>query len=143
MDRLKKAVAPPASASAAPPADNEDLRNKLHAAMIETGMQFSADALAQSSVAMVANELVITTAKSFQLDLGRDEIQGALKHLGLNLKFKVVFGDVKASAPIAPSAPKEDEVTERALNHPDVQRFREVFGGEVRNVKNLREPGDD
>ena len=142
MDRLKKA-APPTPPPADKVPDNEELRNKLHAAMIETGMQFSADALAQSSVAMVANELVITTAKSFQLDLGRDEIQSALKHLGLNLKFKVIFGDVKTAAPIAKSAPKEDEVTERALNHPDVQRFREVFGGEVRNVKNLKEPGDD
>ena len=142
MDRLKKA-APPTPPPADKVPDNEELRNKLHAAMIETGMQFSADALAQSSVAMVANELVITTAKSFQLDLGRDEIQSVLKHLGLNLKFKVIFGDVKTAAPIAKSAPKEDEVTERALNHPDVQRFREVFGGEVRNVKNLKEPGDD
>lgn len=146
MDRLKKSAAPPATVAASPApvaADNDELRSKLHAAMIETGLQFSADALAQSTVSMVANELVITTAKSFQLDLGRDEIQVALKHLGLNLKFKVIFGDVKTAAPIAKSAPKEDEVTERALNHPDVQRFREVFGGEVRNVKNLKEPGDD
>lgn len=155
MDRMKKSSGPVSSAASAPavaavpsaatapavapPASDEEWRNKLHQSMTEVGLQFSADAMAESSVAMVNNELVITTAKKFQLDLGRDEISSALKHLGLNLRFKVVFGEVKAAAPIAKPAPKEDEVTERALNHPDVQRFRELFGGEVRNVRNLKE----
>ena len=73
----------------------------------------------------------------------------ALKHLGhAGLRFKVVFGEVK-SAPAAvratngPKAPAEDEVTGRALAHPEVQRFREVFGGEVRAVRNLKEPWNE
>ena len=41
--------------------------------------------------------------------------------------------------PLQKPAVKEDEVTERALSHPEVQRFRELFGGEVRNVRNLKE----
>jgi len=40
-------------------------------------------------------------------------------------------------------AAKEDEVTERALAHPEVQRFRELFGGEVRTVRNLKEPWNE
>ena len=32
-----------------------------------------------------------------------------------------------------------DDVTGRALANPEVQRFREVFGGEVRKVRNLKE----
>jgi hypothetical protein len=30
-------------------------------------------------------------------------------------------------------------VTGRALANPEVQRFREIFGGEVRKVRNLKE----
>jgi hypothetical protein len=56
------------------------------------------------------------------------------------LRFKIVLGEVNsAPAPIAKPAAKEDETTERALGHPEVQRFRELFGGEVRNVRNLKE----
>ena len=109
--------------------------------MVETGQKFSADAVSQSDVAMVNNELVITTTKQFQLDLGRNEVMEALKHLGqAGLRFKIVFGEVKAAPAVVrkPTA-QDDEVTERALNHPEVQRFRELFGGEVRNVRNLKE----
>ena len=65
----------------------------------------------------------------------------ALKHLGFPaLRFKVNFGEAKgAPVPVQPAAPKADEVTERALAHPEVQRFRELFGGEVRTVRNLKE----
>ena len=149
LDRMKKAGAPlpqaalaPAPATATTPiASDADWRSKMHAAMIGTGLQFSADAMAQSDVAMVGNELVITTAKQFQLDLGREEIMTALKHLGhAGLRFKIAFGEVKsAQAAIQKPAPKENEVTERALAHPEVQRFQELFGGEVRSVRNLKE----
>ena len=117
--------------------------------MVESGLQFSADAIAQSEVALVNNELIVTAAKSFQLDLGREEILTALKRLGQpGLRFKVVFGEVKAASPEVrndmkkPAAP-EDEVTGRALAHPEVQRFRELFGGEVRAVRNLKEPWNE
>ena len=36
-------------------------------------------------------------------------------------------------------AGRDDEVTNRALANPEVQRFREVFGGDVRKVRNLKE----
>ena len=39
----------------------------------------------------------------------------------------------------AAQADAEDEATGRALANPEVQRFREVFGGEVRKVRNLKE----
>jgi hypothetical protein len=129
----------------APPSPDDDWRSKLHAAMMEKGLTFSADAIAQADVAFVSNEVIITAPKSFQLDLGRDEISSALKHLGYPaLRFKVNFGEVKtAPAPIEKPAPKDDEVTERALAHPEVQRFRELFGGEVRTVRNLKEPWNE
>ena len=129
----------------APPATNEDWRARLHTAMVEAGLQFSADAIAQADVSFANNELVITAPKTFQLDLGREEIGTALKQMGqAGLRFKVNFGEVKtAPAVIAKPAAQEDEVTSRALAHPEVQRFRETFGGEVRTVRNLKEPWNE
>ena len=145
---MKKAAMPPpaAPASAAPIPSDADWRERMHTAMVECGLQFSADAVAQSDLAMVNGELVVTTAKQFQLDLGRTEIMAALKHLGqTGLRFKIVFGDVKpAPAMVAkpaalPVTNVDDELKDRAMAHPEVQRFRELFGGEVRTVRNLKE----
>jgi hypothetical protein len=38
----------------------------------------------------------------------------------------------------APAAP-EDDVSCRALANPEVRSFRDLFGGEVRTVRNLKE----
>jgi len=139
----------PATVAPPPPSGDDDWRSKLHAAMVEQKLMYSADAIAQSEVALVNNELQITTSKQFQLDLGREEVLAALKHLGYPaLRFKVIFGEVKAAAapvskPAQSTTLKEDEVTERALAHPEVQRFRELFGGEVRTVRNLKEPWNE
>jgi DNA polymerase-3 subunit gamma/tau len=137
------AVAPVAAAG--PPSPDDDWREKLQSAMVQAGLQFSADAMGHASAVLVNNQLTITAPKQFQLDLGREEILTALKQLGHpSLRFNVVFGDVKpggapAAAKAAPKPAAQDEVTERALGHPEVQRFRELFGGEVRNVRNLKE----
>ena len=140
---MKKAAMPPpaAPASAAPIPSDADWRERMHTAMVECGLQFSADAVAQSDLAMVNGELVVTTAKQFQLDLGRTEIMAALKHMGhTGLRFKIVFGDVKpAPAMVAKPPAQDDELKDRAMAHPEVQRFRELFGGEVRTVRNLKE----
>jgi DNA polymerase-3 subunit gamma/tau len=158
LDRAKKAASPPpapaapAAAAPKPPSAsasaNDDWRGKLYGAMVEAGLQFSADAIAQADVVLVNNELLITAPKTYQLDLGREEIMTALKQVGQSaLRFKVVFGDVKAApAPVqkpASQAAQEDEVTGRALAHPEVQKFRELFGGEVRTVRNLKEPWNE
>ncbi len=145
-----KPPAPSAPTSAGPPSPDDDWRSKLYNAMMEAGLKFSADAMAQSSATLVNGELQIAAPQEFQLDLGREEILTALKHLGHPaLRFKVTFGAVAAAAapPVAglkvAAAPhagsKEHEVTERALAHPEVQKFRELFGGEVRTVRDLKE----
>ena len=139
---MKKTAMPPPAAPVAPPIPSDaDWRERMHTAMVECGLQFSADAVAQSSLAMVNSELVVTTAKQFQLDLGRTEIMAALKHLGQpGLRFKIVFGEVKsAPAMVAKPPAQDDELKDRAMAHPEVQRFRELFGGEVRTVRNLKE----
>ena len=143
-----KAVAPAVPAAppvAAPSGPVSDWRSALHGAMVAKGLQFSADAIAQADAKLVNGELLITASKEFQLDLGREEISTALKHLGYpSMRFKVTFGEVKpAAAPVAKPAAKEDEVTGRALAHPEVQRFREMFDGEVRTVRDLKEPWNE
>ena len=144
LDRMKK-TAPPSPSPSSTPSPNDDWRAKLHGALTETGLAFSADAIAQAEVALVNDELQIAAPKQFQLDLGRDEILTALKHLGFPaLRFKLNFGEVKSPSaamqkPVAKPDPNNAEVTERALAHPEVQRFRELFGGEVRAVRNLKE----
>jgi hypothetical protein len=114
--------------------------------MTEAGLVYSADAITRAEVAIVNNELQITASKDSQLELGREEVLKALKHIGLPAqRFKVLFGEVKA-APAPPPVAKPgsaDEVTERALAHPEVQKFRELFGGEVRAVRNLKEPRNE
>jgi hypothetical protein len=61
---------------------------------------------------------------------------------GRPLRLKLIADD-DAGEPVRASAARrrtgEDEVTGRALANPEVQRFREVFGGEVRKVRNLKE----
>jgi hypothetical protein len=141
----KPTPTPAATAPQPPPID--DWRAKIRDAMAAAGLTFSADAMAQADVQLNNNELLITASKEYQLDLGRDEISTALKQLGYpNMRFKVVFGTPKPApaGPAAAAAPKkEDEVTARALANPEVQRFREVFGGEVRTVRDLKEPWND
>jgi DNA polymerase III subunit gamma/tau len=151
MDRMKKAAAPESSAAEAAPApalsSDTDWRAKLHEAMMAAQLPFSADAVLQSDVALVNNEIVVTTSKKFALDLGQSELQSAIQQLGIpGLRGRVVFGEVKSAPATAPKpAPKEqeDEVATRALSHPEVQRYRELFGGEVRTVRNLKEPWNE
>jgi hypothetical protein len=56
----------------------------------------------------------------------------------MRVKITLSDGEVEAQAPIARSQQKED-VQVRALQHPEVKRFLELFGGEVRQVRNLKE----
>jgi len=152
LDRMKKAAAPEPSPAAAAPApalsSDTDWRAKLHEAMMAAQLPFSADAILQSDVALVNNnEIVITTSKKFALDLGQSEVQSAIKQLDVTgLRGRVVFGEVKsapAAAPKPAAKEQEDEVATRALSHPEVQRYRELFGGEVRTVRNLKEPWNE
>jgi hypothetical protein len=115
--------------------------------MVAAQFTYSADAILQSDVARVNNEVIVTTSKKHQLELGQTEIDAAIKQLGIpGLRGRVVFGEVKSTPAAAPkAAPKqqEDEVAARALSHPEVQRYRELFGGEVRTVRNLKEPWNE
>jgi DNA polymerase-3 subunit gamma/tau len=155
LDRMKKASRPepqsmganalaPAAAPAPvigdAPAPNE-WRERLHAAMLELGMKFTADAVEHSEVVQSGTELQFTTPEQFAIYMQESEIQKAIAHLGGKpMRIKIKTGAV-AAPPVASINRQEqqDDTQRRALENPEVQRFREVFGGEIRNVRNLKE----
>jgi DNA polymerase-3 subunit gamma/tau len=161
LDRLKKAglrdpqasapVAGPmlagANALAAAPEVQIDWRERILAGLEALGLTFTIDAMRHSTVEANGSELTVTLPGEFKLMADAEELQKAVRQQGLGpVRFKLVFGDTSPAAPAAappqrPAAKVQDvdEVTERALAHPEVQRFREMFGGEVRGVRNLRE----
>ena len=119
-----------------------DWRQKLHTALMELGLPFTADAVENSNVAEKNGELLITTTKAFKLSLREDDLRKAVDQVAARpMRIKVVVGEVQqATAPIAAAVSNtEDEATKRALANPEVQRFQEVFDGKVYKVRNLKE----
>ena len=104
-----------------------------------------ADAVENAAIAVSGSDLNVSAAKSYALyfnDRGFSEAVRQVFGRPLNVKFSA--GDPgEAAAPVsARSGGAEDDATDatrRALSNPEVQRFREVFGGEIRTVRNLKE----
>jgi len=120
-----------------------DLRERLHAAATELGMAFTADALEHSQVIEKGGELVFVTTAEFKHAMNPKELQKAVQHaMGRAFKITVNIGEpeVSAARQIQHTASNEDEAAARALSHPEVQKFREVFpDAHVRAVRNLKE----
>ena len=109
---------------------------------MELGLAFTADAVEHSLVTQSGAELQFVTTKENALALNEQDINKAVVHLGGRpMRVKITIGDpgTVAAAPVAPKE-QEDDVSRRALEHPEVRRFMELFpGGEVRQVRNLKE----
>jgi len=133
---------PAPSSSTQPPAPNS-WREKLHATLMQLGMPFTADAIEHSEVTEANGELRFTTPKEFSVAMNAADINQAVTRIaGKPLKIKVTIGDAAGPSPEKPVPPltaPEDDVAHRALENPEVQSFREMFGGEVRTVRNLKE----
>ncbi|MGA3047407.1 MAG: DNA polymerase III subunit gamma/tau [Terracidiphilus sp.] len=70
-------------------------------------------------------------------------IRQELQRLSAPTRFMIVPGEANGSIPSATApmaAPLAGSVQEAALNHPSVQRAREIFHAEVRSVIDLRKP---
>jgi DNA polymerase-3 subunit gamma/tau len=158
LDRAKKsAMRPPEPQSSganalapspeAPPAQMErlaagDPRERLHSYLHEKGLPHLADAVENAAIQVNGAELAVVTAKSYALYFRDGAMEAAVREVfGRPLRIKVTVGDAavpSAAIQLAPSA-GEDQATSRALAHPEVRRFQEVFGGEIRKVRNLKE----
>jgi hypothetical protein len=132
------AVAPPVAI-----APTGDLRQDLHAALSKEGLTFSADAILQADVSTQGSELLVRGAKTLSIALRDPAIQRvASQVLGKPVRVKFEVGESsKAAAPVvARSAGDDPDLRARALSHPGVKRFQELFpDAQVRTVRNLNE----
>ncbi|MBL8231702.1 MAG: DNA polymerase III subunit gamma/tau [Bryobacterales bacterium] len=139
-----QAAVPDSSAPAVSKPAPGDLRSRLLDALNERGMSFIADAVEHSELKEKPGELEFTAAKEFGMALRSGDLAKVVESvLGKAMKITVRLGEVAAaSTPAAGADPrsKDDEATRRALENPEVQRYRELFpGSEVRTVRNLKE----
>ena len=103
-------------------------------------MTHLADAVEHSRITVAGGDLEVVTPKSYALYFKDRNFDDAVREVfGKPLRLKLTAGDAEEPAP-PPARNTDDEATSRALAHPEVQRFREVFGGEIRKVRNLKEP---
>ncbi len=115
-------------------------RDRLHAAAAEFGLQTTADAIEHSEVAESNGKLTFVTPEDYRLFMNeKDILKVVQKVAGRPMRVKTTFGQPNvASAPKL--KPPPDDVSERALSHPEVRRFQEMFpDAQVRVVRNLKE----
>lgn len=124
------------------PASDAEWKQRLHTTLMEIGMPFTADGVEHSTVAASTAELQFTTPEEFMLGMKADDLNQAVRRIiGRPMKIKIVAGKSDAPAPVREIARKapENETSARALANPEVQKFQEVFGGQIRTVRNLKE----
>ncbi len=138
-------AAPTRSAMPAPPiaSGGGDTRSRIHAALIDAKQTYSADALEHSELAESPMELVFTTPKLYAMNLKGNEFTAIVqKVVGRPVKVTIKVGETarEATPQAAAPAPQVDEAASRALEHPEVKRFQELFpDSQVRTVRNLKD----
>jgi DNA polymerase III subunit gamma/tau len=132
-------VTTPPTTSHQPPATSAPWRDRLHTALLEAGMQFTADAVEHSQVTESNGELQFVTPDEFSLAMNEKDILKVVQKIaGRPVRIKIALGKPEAVA--TPLAKPKDDVSERALAHPEVKRFQELFpDAQVRVVRNLKE----
>jgi DNA polymerase-3 subunit gamma/tau len=134
LDRAKKTAGAPSAAG--------DPRERLHSYLHEKGLTHLADAVENARITVSGADLNVTAPKSYALYFNDRAMADAAREVfGQPLRVKFAADDATdPAAPLPPAAgTSNNEVTARALANPEVRRFREVFGGEVRKVRNLKE----
>ncbi|MBV8570640.1 MAG: DNA polymerase III subunit gamma/tau [Acidobacteriaceae bacterium] len=121
------------------------LQQQLHDALQAAGLKFTADAVNSSEVSLNEQDLVIRAPKSMMLALKTEaKLQAIASEVaGKSVRLRLEVGDNLSAAPVRSSdpAPADDsEIRQRALSHPGVKRFQELFpDAQVRTVRNLSE----
>jgi DNA polymerase-3 subunit gamma/tau len=136
-------LAPSAAPSPSAPAPSGDLRERMYQVAVDLGMRQTADAIGTAEISETPTELLIVARKEDLLCLDPGDLDRIVKQvIGRSKRIKITAGDpARAAAPIAAAKkPDEAELTERALSHPEVQRFQALFpDSQVRNIRNLKE----
>jgi DNA polymerase-3 subunit gamma/tau len=157
MDRAKKSAVRPAEPQssganalapqpemAPAPVVAGDPRDRLFQLLHQQNHAHLADAVEHATLTVSGGDLNIVAPKSYGLYFRDRAFDDAVREaFGRALRVKFTAGDAAAppseATPAAAPPATEDEASARALANPEVQRFREVFGGEVRKVRNLKE----
>jgi DNA polymerase-3 subunit gamma/tau len=121
-----------------------DLRQDLYEALCKAGMEHSADAVQHAEVRMEGCDVILRAPKAMMLllkDPGVERV--ASQVIGKTVRVRLEAGEVMNTVPLAgpqrPTSP-DNALRERALSHPSVKRFQELFpGAQVRTVRNLNE----
>jgi DNA polymerase-3 subunit gamma/tau len=119
-----------------------DARARIHAALIEAKQTYPADALEHSELVETPAELIVTAPKLYAMNLQHGDFSAIVQRvMGRPIKVTVKVGETTREPELAaPAAPKVDEVAARALEHPEVKRFQELFpDSQVRTVRNLKD----
>ncbi len=139
-----KSPAPVKTPSASAPSSGGNLRARLHSTLMEAKQTNLADALEHSELVESGAELVFTTPRMYQMFLKDAAFEAAVKAvMGKPVRIKINVGETarEPQPPARDAGPNQDPAAaERALAHPEVQKFQELFpGSQVRAVRNLRE----
>ena len=137
---------PPPPPAPKPQVTEGSLQAKLHAQLMEMNMTFTADAVENSTITETGSEITFAAPIEWKLALSEADLRKGLSEIGMGARrIKIVTGVAGAApataAPKQDSGPKlDDEVSQRALAHPEVQRFQKAFPeAEVRQVRDLKE----
>jgi DNA polymerase-3 subunit gamma/tau len=136
---VPKLALPPKPAPPATPASG-DTKTRLHAALLEAKQTFGADALEHSELIESATELIFTTPKAYAMNLKDADFNAIVQRVaGRPVKVTLKIGETERRESAAPAV-QVDEVATRALEHPEVKRFQELFpDSQVRTVRNLKD----
>jgi DNA polymerase-3 subunit gamma/tau len=115
------------------------LQQRLAEQLVNSGQKMTAAAIEASEVEETANGVRITGPQKFRPLLNPADLQKTVNQVvGRPVKITVEIVE-KSATPPKPAADAADETSERALAHPEVQRFRELFPeSEVKKVEDLR-----
>ncbi len=141
---LPAAPAPPSTAPAPSVPGATDLRSRVIEILTAANRKSSAKAVERAELREQPDGVTLTAGKEFHLLLKSAEVQKAVAEaVGRPVRVNIALGEsVAPPAATAKAEPAADADTEqRALSHPEVQRFQELFpGSRVKTVEDLRNP---
>jgi DNA polymerase-3 subunit gamma/tau len=145
LSKLGPAPAPrsPVTPPSAPPETPKSagpFQARLAAQLTANGLKLTAAAIEASEVEESATGVRVTGPRELRFSLNAADLQTAVNQvLGRPVKVTVEFVERAAAPPAKLAAEAGGDAAERALSHPDVKRFRELFPeSEVKKVEDLR-----
>ena len=120
-----------------------NLAEQLYDALCKEGLHHSADAVQQSEVKLQGSELVLRGSKALAFylkDAGIPRVAAKVIGKPVRIRFEVEENVAAKPASARTAAGEDAAFRDRAMSHPGVKRFQELFpDAQVRTVRNLNE----